>query len=264
MAVRPRHSGGRGEARPRPRRGPRHASDAQALRPARGRRPGDPVPGRLGPARRDRGRVDGPLLGRAGADLPGPPRDLLDQLDLPLLWPAAVQHRRSVHERLLAGAALVRRVLAPQPPRLPTLRSARAEVVGGRPGRLGDPGDDAAGARVERGADHAGAAAGEAGVRWAACRCRRSPAAIRGGSATTLSFTAYMAVKVNAMNIKALRGGPPAAPQPPAGRGYWRCKGAPRPPRPPLVAAALERPASPTACGQIGRPEKTAQPAAPP
>ena len=96
---------GRRQARARPGRGPRHARDAQAVRPVRGGRAAAPVPGRLGPARRARGRPDRAVLGRARAHLPGAPRDLLDQLDLPLLRPPALQHGGSVHERVLARAA---------------------------------------------------------------------------------------------------------------------------------------------------------------
>src|SRR5918911_597170 len=46
--------------------------------------------------------------GRARAHLRAPPRDVLDQLGLPLLRPPRVRDRRRVAQRLLARAALVR------------------------------------------------------------------------------------------------------------------------------------------------------------
>src|SRR5215208_4768628 len=68
-------------------------------------------------------------LGRPRPHLPGPPPHLLDQLDLPLLRPLPLPDRRQVDQRVLAGAAHVRRVLAPQPPRVPALRDARPPLV---------------------------------------------------------------------------------------------------------------------------------------
>jgi stearoyl-CoA desaturase (Delta-9 desaturase) len=59
-----------------------------------------------------------------------PPRDLVGQLDLPFLRPAAVCHRRSFDQRRLALRALPGRVLAPQPPRVPALGLPRAALVG--------------------------------------------------------------------------------------------------------------------------------------
>ena len=56
---------------------------------------------------------------------------------------------------VLAGPALARRGLAPQPPRVPARRGAGPEVVGDRHLRPGDPGDEGRGAGLERGADHA-------------------------------------------------------------------------------------------------------------
>ena len=43
-----------------------------------------------------------------------------------------VRHRRSVHQRFLAVAPLARRVVAPQPPRLPPLRRTRPAEMGAR------------------------------------------------------------------------------------------------------------------------------------
>ena len=50
-----------------------------------------------------------------------------------------LRHRGRVDQRLLARAALLRRVLAPQPPCLPALGRARAALVGGRSVRDGHP-----------------------------------------------------------------------------------------------------------------------------
>ena len=57
-----------------------------------------------------------------GSDLPAAPRDVVDQLRLPLLRPPPLRRRRPLDERLLARAAVARRVVAPQPPRLPARR----------------------------------------------------------------------------------------------------------------------------------------------
>ena len=59
------------------------------------------------------------------------------------------------------AAVHVRRVLAPQPPRVPALGHARAEEVGGRPDRVRDPRHAAAQAGVERGRDLARAPGAE-------------------------------------------------------------------------------------------------------
>ncbi len=176
LAVRPPDRRGRREVRARPARGPRHAHGAPVLRAARGARPGDPLRPRLADLGRAGGRPHRALLGRPGARLPGPPRDVLDQLDLPLLRAPALHDRGRVDQRVLARSPLLRRVLAPQPPRLPPLGAARAALVGGGPGRLGDPRDAPARAGLERGADHEGAPAAEAG------RGGRSGAGARGGS----------------------------------------------------------------------------------
>ena len=49
---------------------------------------------------------------------------------LSLLRQPPLRHRRSLDQRLLAGASLARRVLAPQPPRLPPLGRARPADAG--------------------------------------------------------------------------------------------------------------------------------------
>ena len=51
--------------------------------------------------------------------------------------------RRRVDERLLAGAAVAGRGLAPQPPCLPAVGLSRTALVRARPVRLADPGDGA-------------------------------------------------------------------------------------------------------------------------
>jgi stearoyl-CoA desaturase (delta-9 desaturase) len=63
--------------------------------------------------------------------------------------------RRPLDERLLAGAALARRVLAPQPPRLPARRGSRPASLGDRPVGARDRRAGARRARLERRADHA-------------------------------------------------------------------------------------------------------------
>ena len=71
------------------------------------------------------------LFGRRRPDLPAPARHLLDQLHLPHLGPPAFRLARRVAERLVAVLALVRRVVAQQPPRVPELgvpRPPRAEI----------------------------------------------------------------------------------------------------------------------------------------
>ena len=96
------------------------------------------------------GRRHGPRLGRPRPPLLQPPRHVERELDLPLLRQAAVRGERPVDEQLGAGAAVARRVVAPQPPRLPDVGLPRALVAPDRP--LG-PGDRRLGedrARAER------------------------------------------------------------------------------------------------------------------
>ncbi len=141
------------EVRAGPRRGPRHALHPQALPALGDARPAGPGGHRLARRRQPEERDHGLLLGRPDPGLHRPPHDLLDQLDLPLLRAAPLRDRRQVDERLLARRADLRRVLAPQPPRLPALGDARPALVGGRPRRPGDPRDEARRPRLERGAD---------------------------------------------------------------------------------------------------------------
>ena len=96
------------------------------------------------------GAALGAGLGRPDPDLPVPARHVLDQLDLPHVRQAAVPDARREPERLAAGAAVVRRVVAQRPPRLPGVGGARARARAGRPLRRGDPRARAARARVGR------------------------------------------------------------------------------------------------------------------
>ena len=61
-----------------------------------------------------------------------------------------LRDRRPVDQRLLARPPLARRVLAPQPPRLPALRGPRAAALGARPLRAADRRDGADRPRLER------------------------------------------------------------------------------------------------------------------
>ena len=130
--------GSRGAAlRPRPARGPRDALRSTATSsgssPAASACPSawaTPFTGTLG------GALTALLWGGFVRVFFAAPRDLEHQLDLPLLRPPALRDRRRVHERLLARAALARRGLAPQPPRLPALGLAWPALVGARRRRL--------------------------------------------------------------------------------------------------------------------------------
>ena len=116
-----------------PLRGPEDARDRPRFPLLVLARPAPPPLAGLRAARaRSRARSPG-ALGRAGSDLPRPSRDLVRQLRLPLLRQPALRRRRPVDQRLLARPPLARRVLAPQPPRLPALGRARAALVGARP-----------------------------------------------------------------------------------------------------------------------------------
>ncbi len=99
-------------------------------------RPADPVRRGLRPAwlLADSGPVDA-AVGRLRADLLHPPCDVVDQLRLPLLRPSPLRRGGQVDERRLACASDVRRVLAPQPSRLPALGAAGARPLRGRPRR---------------------------------------------------------------------------------------------------------------------------------
>ena len=93
-------------------------------------RAGDPVPARDGARRLGHHGADGDAVGRAGPRVPAPPRDLLDQLAVPLLRAPALRHRRRVAQPAVARAAVVRRVVAQQPPRVPDVGAPRDEARG--------------------------------------------------------------------------------------------------------------------------------------
>ena len=97
-----------------------------------------PVRPRSRAHRHGRRRPDGPAVGRRGAHVLPAPRDLLDQLAVPLLRPAPLQHRRRVAQPRVARAADLRRGLAQQPPRVPHLRAPRPPPLAARPRRLAD------------------------------------------------------------------------------------------------------------------------------
>ena len=119
---------------------------AQALRARPARRPGGQlrrshVP-RLGDRRPRRGvraglahrrhlhrRAHRPAVGRRRAAARPAPRDLLDQLAVPLLRAPALRDRRRVAQPRVALAAVLRRGVAQQPPRLPHVRGPRDALV---------------------------------------------------------------------------------------------------------------------------------------
>ena len=113
-----------------------HPPDVRAVGGARDRDPGRDRPrGHRHLAR----RVRGGAVGRRGADLPRPPRDLVDQLRLPLLRHAALRCRGPLDQRLLA-----RRCSRWASPGTTTTTRSRAgvprpEELGDRPDRAGDP-----------------------------------------------------------------------------------------------------------------------------
>ena len=90
---------------------------ADVRRPVRPRRPAHDVV---------EGRRHRPRVGRPRAPLLQPPHHVERELDLPLLRQAAVRGGRPLDEQLGAGAALARRVVAPQPPRVPHVGLPRA------------------------------------------------------------------------------------------------------------------------------------------
>jgi hypothetical protein len=82
------------------------------------------------------GSGDGLLLGVAGAHRPAPPRDLVDQLDLPRHRQTPVRQPGQVSQSLVAGGLVHGRVLAQPPPRRPDLRPSWSR---GRPARRQRP-----------------------------------------------------------------------------------------------------------------------------
>ena len=95
---------------------------------------GRPGPGASGSARRCHhaklvGSLDRLGVGRAGARLPGPPRHLERQLDLPPLGLPALPQRRREPEQLRCRRAGHGGGVPPHPPHLPNLGAARTALV---------------------------------------------------------------------------------------------------------------------------------------
>ena len=112
-----------------------HGADLAHVRALGRRLAGAAVRRRLDLGRHVRRRAAGALLGRPDPDLPAPPHHVVGQLGLPLLRLAPLPREGRVAERLVALLDLARRVLAPQPPRVPELGVPRPEAVGARPRR---------------------------------------------------------------------------------------------------------------------------------
>ena len=89
-----------------------------------------PVRRRLDLGRHARRRPAGDVLGRPDPDLPPAPHHLVGQLGLPLRRLAPVPRQGRVAQRLVALVDLVRRVVAPQPPRLPRRRRSTGSSRG--------------------------------------------------------------------------------------------------------------------------------------
>ena len=85
---------------------------------------------RLGLGRHARRRAAGDVLGRPDPDLPAPPHHVVGQLRLPLRRLAPLPGEGRVAQRLVALVDLVRRVVAPQPPRVPVVRVPRPQAAG--------------------------------------------------------------------------------------------------------------------------------------
>ncbi len=185
LAVLDAGPGERTPVRQGPLRGPRHARDQPPLPVPGAAQPSHSRAGGVGHHRHPDGRGHRLPLGRTRPHLPRPPHHLERQLRVPLPRHPPLRDRRPLDERGLAVAAFVRRVLAPQPPRLPPLGGPRAAALGDSPGsvRAGDhrPREDGSGpqrgshrsrapgaARARRGA-LAGAGTGRALARAAPC-----------------------------------------------------------------------------------------------
>ena len=174
--------GPRAQVRQGPRRGPRHAHPQPQVPADRARVAADPGRPRRPAELELDGRAHRPHLGRLRAHLPPAPRHLVGQLGLPLLRQAPLRRRGPLDQRLLARDPVLRRELAPQPPRLPALRRARPEVVGDRPVRDGHRPDEARRPRLGRRQDHPRAPGAEAGRRREARAAPRSRAERRSPS----------------------------------------------------------------------------------
>ena len=129
LAVHRARPGRAPQVRQGPHRGPRDAPDQPPLPLVGPARPRDGLAHRLRPRRlHAEGGAHRPAVGRLRAHLPAAPRDLVDQLRLPLLRPPPLRGRGRVDERVLARAPVARRGVAPQPPRVPALGAPRPEA----------------------------------------------------------------------------------------------------------------------------------------
>ena len=92
------------------------------------------------------------LLWRVRARVPLASRDLVDQLGVSLRRPPSVRHRRRVTQRVLAGAVLDGRGVAPQPSRVSDLGVPRPRLLGAArgPHRVDDRAVGEARNRLER------------------------------------------------------------------------------------------------------------------
>ena len=80
-----------------------------------------------------------PGVGRRGSHLASAPCHLVDQLNLPLLGTTPLRLARPVAQRVVVVLAVVRRVLAQQPPRVSVVGVPWATPIGARSRRPGDP-----------------------------------------------------------------------------------------------------------------------------
>ncbi|CAA9398324.1 MAG: Fatty acid desaturase; Delta-9 fatty acid desaturase, partial [uncultured Phycisphaerae bacterium] len=101
-------------------------------------------------------------LGRAGPDLPRPPRHVERELDRPPVGQPAVQEPRREPQQLPRRRAGAGRGVAQQPPRVPDQRPPRAAVVADRRQLLRDQGDGLVQAGLEGEAPVAAGDGGEA------------------------------------------------------------------------------------------------------
>ena len=124
--------------RARPARRSGRQRDRPLVRALRGRRPRRCLPARLGLRRHAARRPHRPAVGRRRARARPAPRDVLDQLAVPLLRPPALRDEGRVAQPLSGSSPLhVRRGVAQQPPRVPDVGRARHARAGSsirRPG----------------------------------------------------------------------------------------------------------------------------------
>ena len=119
-------------------------------------------------------------------DLPAPPHHVVGQLGLPLRRLAPLPGQGRVAQRLVALLDLVRRVLAPQPSRVPVVGVPRAQALGARHRRPRDPRPAPARARVEGEHDPGRSPAQARADRRLACG--RPPASAAGAALLGLAY----------------------------------------------------------------------------